>query len=231
MTVATKFFPDLYHALYNDVATHPVFHTHTGAARHYTQSGINEGRIPNLFFFPDYYLGRYDDVRNVFGSYKGALDHWIRNGVSEARRGSPFFDPAFYLREHRDVSNSIGATNFAGAFDHWFNHGRFEGRRTIPESPESIFTDGSVTLIRASVAGGLFPTVHEVIDAISDIRRNEGEDTLIQSDWSILYDAITGIIRANNPDNEDGQDWEWGDPVPADDTILGDGADIERRTA
>ncbi len=63
---ADALWPNFYLALYPDLVR--AFGWDVNAAeRHYKNSGIYEGRIPNPFFNPSFYLYRYSDLQTAFG--------------------------------------------------------------------------------------------------------------------------------------------------------------------
>lgn len=109
--------------------------TPEGAVKHYEEYGKREGRSPNPFFDPRYYMGIHGDLQNAFGveNYARGLQHWIEYGVREGRRGAPAFHLKWYLDHHEDLQNAFGAENYARGFQHWLEFGNQEGRLTAPD--------------------------------------------------------------------------------------------------
>jgi hypothetical protein len=72
------------------------------------------------FFDPDWYLGKYPDVRiaNV-----DPVLHYLEQGASEGRDPSPLFDSSWYLQQNPDVRNA-GINPLV----HYLKHGATEGR-------------------------------------------------------------------------------------------------------
>jgi hypothetical protein len=84
-----KFVPAYYVKRYPDVAAYGP--GRNGAVAHYRECGIKEGRSPNPYFDPQYYLSTHADLTQAFGSndYGGALEHWLEWGIREDREGAP----------------------------------------------------------------------------------------------------------------------------------------------
>jgi hypothetical protein len=84
-----KFVPAYYVKRYPDVAVYGPGRDR--AVAHYRECGINEGRSPNPYFDPQYYLSTHADLTQAFGSndYGGALEHWLEWGIREDREGAP----------------------------------------------------------------------------------------------------------------------------------------------
>lgn len=104
------------------------------AVYHYERYGKREGRSPNPFFNPRYYMDSYGDLRTAFGetNYERALQHWIEYGVSEGRRGIPSFHLKWYVDHHGDLKQAFGNDYIAG-LGHWLTYGNKEGRLTAPD--------------------------------------------------------------------------------------------------
>lgn len=60
---------------------------------HFVAHGWREGRRPNPYFDPAWYLAEYPDVREA---ELNPLLHYVRHGEAERRRPGPHFDPAWY---------------------------------------------------------------------------------------------------------------------------------------
>ena len=73
--------------------------------RHFFHVGFKEGRWPNPYFDPLWYLAEHPDVRE---SAFHPLVHYARHGDLEGRRPSPLFDTAWY-RSHYRLSQQEGA--------------------------------------------------------------------------------------------------------------------------
>jgi glycosyltransferase involved in cell wall biosynthesis len=88
---------------------------------HFVTFGFAQGRRPNEFFEPAWYLSAYPDV-----AAEPAILHYIRVGWREGRDPGPRFSLRQYLAAYPDVA--------AGTQDplvHYLQHGRQEGRRTF----------------------------------------------------------------------------------------------------
>ncbi len=66
-----------------------------GALLHWHRYGWQEGRWPNAYFDPAYYVSRNP------GCTGDPLLHYIRSGEAAGRRPVPYFDPAWYRTQHR----------------------------------------------------------------------------------------------------------------------------------
>lgn len=129
-----KFYPAYYRELYKgDPAIAAM--TNQQLKQHYKRHGIYEGRRPNPFFDPKYYLKNYSDLRTKFDKpsnkknrYFDALQHWLVFGIQEGRSGSTMWDPGWYLKNYKDVAKVFGKGNWGGAFTHFLRHGIKEGR-------------------------------------------------------------------------------------------------------
>ncbi len=62
----------------------------TGALTHYIEHGWREGRRPNPYFDPHWYVAENPDVTG------DPLLHYITTGEAEGRRPIPWFDPVWY---------------------------------------------------------------------------------------------------------------------------------------
>ncbi len=68
-----------------------------GCLAHFMRIGWREGRWPNPYFDPNWYLGVNHDVRDAD---QNALLHYILYGEAEGRRPVPAFDPEWYRHHH-----------------------------------------------------------------------------------------------------------------------------------
>ena len=66
----------------------------TAVLRHYHQCGWKEGRKPNPFFDPRWYLSQYQDVLG------DPLLHYVTAGEKEGRRPIMWFDPVWYTKTY-----------------------------------------------------------------------------------------------------------------------------------
>ena len=80
-----RFEPAYYIRVYPDAPASPV-----EAWLHYRLFGIKEGRSPNPFFDPKFYLSEHPDLAQALGAtnYASALEHWLVWGIREGRKGS-----------------------------------------------------------------------------------------------------------------------------------------------
>ncbi|WP_019936145.1 hypothetical protein [Oceanimonas smirnovii] len=91
---------------------------------HFVKKGALEGRSPNKYFHPHWYLDSYPDVVQ-----KGVnpLVHFIKHGAKELRNPGPEFNTEYYLENNPDL---------AGVKDNLLHHfitfGETEGRKSQP---------------------------------------------------------------------------------------------------
>ncbi|MCF6204915.1 MAG: rhamnan synthesis F family protein [Methylococcaceae bacterium] len=81
---------DFYLKLYPDVKGFSG-----GGLVHYIEFGENEGRKPNLFFDPKWYINNYFPIEG-----KSPLLHYISSGESKGFKPSPSFDPTWYAKTY-----------------------------------------------------------------------------------------------------------------------------------
>jgi glycosyltransferase involved in cell wall biosynthesis len=90
---ASELFDAGYYRLANPDLDDPAL----DAIVHYHQVGWREGRRPNPYFDPTWYIENYLDVRD---SAVDPLLHYIRDGEREGRRPVLYFDPVWYRTAH-----------------------------------------------------------------------------------------------------------------------------------
>jgi hypothetical protein len=133
-----------------DVAASPDFQGCGNAYRHYVHWGIKEGRSPNAFFAPGWYLDNHGDLKAAFGTdYTKALQHFITFGVKEGRAGSPAFSPREYQTKHPDLKAAY-SENWQAYAVHWLNYGYREGRSPSNESGWKTYWDNSAIFTSTS---------------------------------------------------------------------------------
>ena len=85
---------------------HPdLMHLGTGILEHYHQHGWKEGRKPNPFFDPHWYL---EHNREVVGD---PLLHYVLHGESEGRRPIAWFDPIWYRKSYPVPDGMLALTH------------------------------------------------------------------------------------------------------------------------
>ena len=139
---------DFYTTTYPDIpaaATEPL--------AHFCGFGWGEGRRPNPWFEPAWYLAANADVRK---SGLNPLLHYSRHGEAEGRRPSPLFDPAWYAQAH--------GTPRQGALRHFLAH-RAGG--TVLPAPE-LYAVRHLAPYRDDPARGVDPFTHYIADALRD---------------------------------------------------------------
>lgn len=99
-------------------------------------------------FDAQYYLQRYEDVRNVIGNdEKKLLEHFKEFGMKEARVGAPGFDVKAYMLNNLDLVAQMKADDLSEYFVHYIKTGQAEGRtatyqpgQQLPEGILGTFT-------------------------------------------------------------------------------------------
>lgn len=91
---------------------------------HFVKSGAREGRAPNKYFQPHWYLATYPDVAE-----KGInpLIHFIEHGAKELRNPGPDFNTSFYLEHNPDLRGIE-----SNLLNHFIFFGEKEGRKAKP---------------------------------------------------------------------------------------------------
>jgi hypothetical protein len=156
--------------------------TEHNVINHYLANGIDEGRSPNPFFDPKFYLEAWGDLSVAFGptSYRKALEHWLRHGIDEGRRGNAFFNVTFYLTSHSDLQAAFGATGYRKAYEHYVRNGIAERRRPTLElsganleGNEFVFPEEHRAVQVAAAAGPLLREMlkhgGKVIELVRDV--------------------------------------------------------------
>ncbi|WP_051535768.1 hypothetical protein [Asaia platycodi] len=92
----------------------------SGALLHYHTAGWREGRKPNPFFDPLWYLASYRDVT------EDPLHHYILRGEYEGRHPVPWFDPIWYRQANQVPANM-------NALAHYLANRKAPGIRPMPE--------------------------------------------------------------------------------------------------
>ncbi len=137
------------------------------ALKHYLFRGEREGRKPNIFFDPKWYMNSNPDIKN-----ESALLHYIQFGEKEGRKPSSIFDPVWYSKENKKLS---GVTSF-DSLEHYLKTGFKNGllpSSNFCEEPDNLNT---VTLpenfnqkIAVVFHAYYLEMVPEILDYISNI--------------------------------------------------------------
>lgn len=80
-------------------------------------------------FHPNYYVGKYDDLKEHIGTDPAKLfQHFINNGMKEARQASPEFNVLVYKGRYEDLRNAFG-DNLPAYYQHYVQFGKAENRK------------------------------------------------------------------------------------------------------
>lgn len=141
----------------------------------------------DLFFEPDWYLGRYPDVAQARLSPR---QHFVDRGLADGRLPGPWFDAAWYLQTYTDVARSG-----VPAFAHFVDRGWVEGRYAGAWQPRLM-------LVRRGREGwdGLAPVarLELLADCLSTCRALGREDppTRATMDDSLWFAILRGPLPA-----------------------------------
>ncbi|MEN8190054.1 MAG: glycosyltransferase [Thermodesulfobacteriota bacterium] len=125
------FDPFYYTAHYTDVRENPdVRDGQMTPLSHYINFGAREGRRPNAFFDPDYYLEQVNETLEP----ADLLLHYLNVGSRQGLKPSPRFDPAYYEERYTKKRKMFG---LQPALGHYLRHGlgRFYPREGIEDLP------------------------------------------------------------------------------------------------
>lgn len=133
--------------------------TMESASNHYLNVGAAQGKSPNIWFDPDYYANRWDDLKSMKLDDSTLFMHYNLYGVWEGRSAGPMFDHydgSRYLADNPDVGAYVDAyaadflgSRTNGAIAHYVIYGADEGRVAYDTSGnqiESAVLIGVVTL-------------------------------------------------------------------------------------
>lgn len=126
----------------------------SGALSHYHHSGWREGRKPNPFFDPTWYLETYRDVTG------DPLYHYITRGDYEGRRPVPWFDPRWYRQFNRVPANGL-------ALAHYLANRQRPETRPMPEFDPQFYLRTYADV----AASGMDPVEHYMVQGFREIRR------------------------------------------------------------
>ncbi|GBQ84041.1 glycoside hydrolase family 99-like domain-containing protein [Asaia krungthepensis] len=126
----------------------------SGALNHYHHYGWREGRKPNAFFDPAWYLSTYRDVTG------DPLLHYLTRGEFEGRRPVPWFDPIWYRQTNQAPANT-------NALAHYLANRQFAHIRPLPEF-DPVFYLAHYPDVAAS---GMDPVEHYMVQGFREVRR------------------------------------------------------------
>lgn len=126
----------------------------SGALRHYHEHGWREGRKPNAFFDPVWYLAQNRDVTG------DPLLHYVTAGEREGRRPIAWFDPAWYARTYRVPEGML-------ALAHYLLNRHRQALRPIPEFDPAFYLKAYPDV----AAAGIDPLEHYMIQGFREARR------------------------------------------------------------
>jgi hypothetical protein len=102
---------------------------------HWTASGRAEGRQPNAFFDPDFYLGQHPELGQM--TEFQAWRHFMDAGMQGGWLPNEHFDAAFYAAHNPDVAGSG-----MSPVQHYVAVGWAEGRNPYPDfDPDAYLAD------------------------------------------------------------------------------------------
>ena len=134
------------------------------AVTHYCRYGWREGRRPNPYFDPAWYVQRYRDVQE---SGAEPLLHYIECGEAEGRLPIAHFDPAWYRAHHRVPTGQ-------GALQHFLRHRRGGSVSPVPEFDAAYYC----RLAPDVAAAGMDPFEHYLVQGAAEGRpASAGFDT------------------------------------------------------
>ncbi|WP_438382232.1 glycoside hydrolase family 99-like domain-containing protein [Asaia sp. BMEF1] len=126
----------------------------SGALLHYHTTGWREGRKPNPFFDPLWYLATYRDVT------EDPLHHYILRGEYEGRRPVPWFDPIWYRQGNQVPANT-------NALAHYLANRKTPGIRPMPEFDTEFYLRSYPDV----ASSGMDPVEHYMVQGYREIRR------------------------------------------------------------
>lgn len=126
----------------------------TGALAHYHHHGWREGRKPNPYFDPGWYLSQNRDVSG------DPLLHYVCHGEREGRRPIAWFDPAWYARQYSVPENML-------ALAHYLANRHRADIRPLPEFDPAFY----LRTYPDVAASGLDPLEHYMIQGFREVRR------------------------------------------------------------
>ena len=135
--------------------SNPDLHTlGTAVLRHYHQHGWREGRKPNPFFDPHWYLSQN---RDVIGD---PLLHYILHGEREGRRPIAWFDPLWYARTYHVPERML-------ALAHYLKNRHNTRLRPIPEFDPDFYLRAYPDVAKA----GLDALEHYMVQGFREARK------------------------------------------------------------
>ncbi|MCQ9156222.1 glycoside hydrolase family 99-like domain-containing protein [Acidomonas methanolica] len=126
----------------------------SGVLAHYHEHGWREGRKPNPYFDPHWYLSQNRDV------VSDPLLHYICEGEREGRRPIAWFDPAWYSAHH-DVPEGMLA------LAHYLANRHKPGIRPLPEFDAAFYLRAYPDV----AASGLDALEHYMIQGFREVRK------------------------------------------------------------
>lgn len=126
----------------------------TGVLRHYHECGWKEGRKPNAFFDPRWYLSQY---RDVLGD---PLLHYVMHGEKEGRRPIMWFDPSWYAQTYTIPEGML-------ALAHYLLNRHTQTLRPIAEFDPAFYLKTYPDV----AAAGIDPLEHYMIQGFREARQ------------------------------------------------------------
>ncbi|GAN55442.1 glycoside hydrolase family 99-like domain-containing protein [Tanticharoenia sakaeratensis] len=125
-----------------------------GVLGHYHHHGWREGRKPNAYFDPSWYLSVNRDVTT------DPLLHYVEIGERQGRRPIAWFDPVWYAQAHVVPEGMLALT-------HFLRNRHRQHVRPIPEFDPSFYLKEYPDV----AASGLDPLEHYMIQGFREVRR------------------------------------------------------------
>lgn len=116
------------------------------AINHWNTYGKKEGRIPCLYYNPEFYANNNADLKKAFGNnWQSLYDHFISNGIKEFRNSSPIYNGDFYRKKYSDLAKFDGQS----LINHFMQYGIKEGRQASSNFDVSSYKNKNKDLVSA----------------------------------------------------------------------------------
>lgn len=166
-----------------------IFAAGVDPVRHYLEAGRFEGRMPNAYFDPAYYVSRHPDV-----AIENALGNYVLGGRNEGCDPNPYFASAWYGECYLAEALEINP------LQHYLEHGAHNGLWPHPFFDETRYLDLNPDVARLVRAGELASGyMHFVCWGARDIE--DRAYLRVAFDWgpvSLEYDRLAYLT--DNPD-------------------------------
>ena len=93
----------------------------------YVKNGLNYA----LVFDPEYYMNKYNDLKQAFGNDAAKLfNHFLTYGMKESRQAISTFNVTVYKNTYEDLRKAFG-NDIPSYYKHYMQYGYKENRKTI----------------------------------------------------------------------------------------------------